>query len=114
MNPPATHASGAHERESVAYLVTVVRDYPAMSVIKNRTPLIQSGLYRCSLNAMGNNTLQLVEQSLSSSMVSCSIMLEKRQPVQAEAFRRLLPNAVKGEACIDIYEPDLLSQEWSR
>lgn len=64
-------------------------------------------------NPVGD-TLKCVEQSQSPPVVSYYdfvLMSDKRRPVQAEAFERLLLVACKGEECIDTLEPDLLSQE---
>ena len=67
-------------------------------------------------NPVGD-TLQLAEKPPSPLVVShydFMLMSDKRRPVQAEAFERLLLVAWKGKECVDIMEPDLLSQEVHR
>lgn len=44
MNPPASEVFGARNGDSLAYLVTNVRSYPAMFVFQGRTPFIHSHL----------------------------------------------------------------------
>lgn len=52
MNLPATHVVGAHNEDSMAYLVTNVRRYPATFVFQGRTPFIHSRLYHGGLPKM--------------------------------------------------------------
>ena len=52
MKPPAAQLSGAHNGDSMAYLVTNVKTYPAMFVFQGRTPFIPSRLYHGGLSKM--------------------------------------------------------------
>ena len=52
INPPATQVSVVHNGDSLAYLVTNVRSYPAMFVFQGTTPFIHSRLYRDGLPKM--------------------------------------------------------------
>ena len=80
------------------------------------TPLLFTARASQWDNPVGN-TLKCVDQSQSPPVVSYYdfvLMSDKRRPVQAEAFERLLLVACKGEECIDILEPDMLFQEVNR
>ena len=52
MKPPAAQISGAHNGDSMAYLVTNVKTYPAMFVFQGMTPFIHSRLYHGGLSKM--------------------------------------------------------------